>query len=147
MGIDIRTITMICLEARKWQMKGYYGGKGVSNSSSLRAWTSDDQRSFNAKAKKCGLIKDKKAPISFKRELKPSICVCVCVEHSEHTQYPCMVQGCLSVVKLESSIVRHYKRIYQMSSAYLEQQMENLVMCVKYGTKIKEEPLLKQSPI
>lgn len=44
----------------------------------------------------------------------------MCVEHSEHT-VPCMVQGCLSVVKLESSIVRHYKRTYQMSSVTLEQ--------------------------
>nr|BAK63116.1 zinc finger protein Rlf [Pan troglodytes] len=70
----------------------------------------------------------------------------MCVEHSEHTQYPCMVQGCLSVVKLESSIVRHYKRTHQMSSAYLEQQMENLVVCVKYGTKIKEEPPSEADP-
>ncbi|KAK2092331.1 hypothetical protein P7K49_028859 [Saguinus oedipus] len=57
-----------------------------------------------------------------------------------------MVQGCLSVVKLESSIVRHYKRTHQMSSAYLEQQMENLVVCVKYGTKIKEEPPSEADP-
>ncbi|XP_068820732.1 zinc finger protein Rlf [Capricornis sumatraensis] len=101
------------------------------------------RRSFNAKAKKCGLIKDKKAPISFKTRAEA---LHMCVEHSEHTQYPCMIQGCLSVVKLESSIVRHYKRTHQMSSAYLEQQMENLVMCVKYGTKIKEEPPSEAEP-
>ncbi|XP_036303538.1 zinc finger protein Rlf isoform X2 [Pipistrellus kuhlii] len=95
------------------------------------------KRSFNAKTKKCSLIKDKKAPVTFKTRAEA---LHMCVEHSEHTQYPCMVQGCLSVVKLESSIVRHYKRTHQMSSAYLEQQMGNLVICVKYGTKIKEEP-------
>ncbi|XP_059546030.1 zinc finger protein Rlf isoform X5 [Myotis daubentonii] len=95
------------------------------------------RRSFNAKAKKCSLIKDKKTPITFKTRAEA---LHMCVEHSEHTQYPCMVQGCFSVVKLESSIVRHYKRTHQMSSAYLEQQMGNLVICVKYGTKIKEEP-------
>ncbi|XP_049734853.1 zinc finger protein Rlf isoform X2 [Elephas maximus indicus] len=101
------------------------------------------RRSFSTKAKKCGLIKDKKAPISFKTRAEA---LHMCMEQSEHTQYPCMVQGCLSVVKLESSIVRHYKRTHQMSSAYLAQQMENLVVCVKYGTKIKEEPPSEVEP-
>lgn len=101
------------------------------------------KRSFNAKAKKCGLGKDKKAPITFKTKAEA---LGMCVEHSEHTQYPCMIQGCLSVVKLESSIVRHYKRTHQMSSVFLEQQMENLVVCVKYGTKIKEESPSEAEP-
>ncbi|XP_005353366.1 zinc finger protein Rlf [Microtus ochrogaster] len=102
------------------------------------------KRPLNTKAKKCGgLLKDKKAPISFKTRAEA---IHMCVEHSEHTQYPCMVQGCLSVVKLESSIVRHYKRTHQMNSAYLEQQLENLVVCVKYGTKIKEEPPSEVEP-
>ena len=101
------------------------------------------KRPFNTKAKKCGLLKDKKAPITFKTRAEA---IHMCVEHSEHTQYPCMVQGCLSVVKLESSIVRHYKRTHQMNSAYLEQQLENLVVCVKYGTKIKDEPPSEVEP-
>ena len=66
------------------------------------------RKSFNAKAKKCGLIKDKKAPISFKTRAEA---LHMCVEHSEHTQYPCMVQGCLSVVKLESSMSRKGERL------------------------------------
>lgn len=67
----------------------------------------------------------------------------MCVEYFEYIQYSCMVQGCLFVVKLESSIVRYYKRIYQMNSVYLEQQLENFVVCVKYGIKIKDEFFLE----
>ncbi|XP_074832599.1 zinc finger protein Rlf isoform X2 [Carettochelys insculpta] len=63
----------------------------------------------------------------------------MCREKSNQTQYPCMVQGCLSVVKLESSIVRHYKRTHQMTSIYIEQQTEKLVVCVKSGTMIKKK--------
>ncbi|XP_064897659.1 zinc finger protein Rlf [Columba livia] len=57
----------------------------------------------------------------------------MCKEKSNQTQYPCMVQGCLSVVKLESSIVRHYKRTHQMTNMYIEQRMQKLVVCVQCG--------------
>ncbi|NWX06796.1 RLF protein, partial [Caloenas nicobarica] len=57
----------------------------------------------------------------------------MCKEKSNQTQYPCMVQGCLSVVKLESSIMRHYKRTHQMTNMYIEQRMQKLVVCVQCG--------------
>ncbi|NWQ81954.1 RLF protein, partial [Columbina picui] len=57
----------------------------------------------------------------------------MCKEKSNQTQYPCMVQGCLSVVKLESSIVRHYKRTHQMTNMYIEQRIQKLVVCVQCG--------------
>ncbi|NXW82038.1 RLF protein, partial [Alopecoenas beccarii] len=57
----------------------------------------------------------------------------MCKEKSNQTQYPCMVQGCLSVVKLESSILRHYKRTHQMTNMYIEQRMQKLVVCVQCG--------------
>ncbi|NXX76678.1 RLF protein, partial [Urocolius indicus] len=63
----------------------------------------------------------------------------MCKEQSNQTQYPCMVQGCLSVVKLESSIVRHYKRTHQMTNMYIEQRLQNLVICVKCGIMTEKQ--------
>ncbi|KAM3657782.1 zinc finger protein Rlf isoform 2-T5 [Ammospiza maritima maritima] len=63
----------------------------------------------------------------------------MCKEKSNQTQYPCMVQGCLSVVKLESSIVRHYKRTHQMTNMYIEQRLQKLVLCVKCGIMIEKQ--------
>ncbi|KAM6045518.1 zinc finger protein Rlf isoform 3-T4 [Chlamydotis macqueenii] len=63
----------------------------------------------------------------------------MCKEKSNQTQYPCMVQGCLSVVKLESSIVRHYKRTHQMTNVYIEQRIQKLVVCVKCGIMIEKQ--------
>ncbi|KAM4884883.1 zinc finger protein Rlf isoform 3-T3 [Sylvia borin] len=63
----------------------------------------------------------------------------MCKEKSNQTQYPCMVQGCLSVVKLESSIVRHYKRTHQMTNMYIEQRLQKLVLCVKCGVMIEKQ--------
>ncbi|NXP46861.1 RLF protein, partial [Heliornis fulica] len=63
----------------------------------------------------------------------------MCKEKSNQTQYPCMVQGCLSVVKLESSIVRHYKRTHQMTNMYIEQRIQKLVVCVKCGIMIEKQ--------
>ncbi|NWV00964.1 RLF protein, partial [Upupa epops] len=63
----------------------------------------------------------------------------MCEEKSNQTQYPCMVQGCLSVVKLESSIVRHYKRTHQMTNMYIEQRLQKLVICVKCGVMTEKQ--------
>ncbi|XP_027747976.1 zinc finger protein Rlf isoform X1 [Empidonax traillii] len=63
----------------------------------------------------------------------------MCKEKSNQTQYPCMVQGCLSVVKLESSIVRHYKRTHQMTNMYIEQRLQKLVLCVKCGIMTEKQ--------
>ncbi|XP_009871079.1 PREDICTED: zinc finger protein Rlf [Apaloderma vittatum] len=63
----------------------------------------------------------------------------MCKEKSNQTQYPCMVQGCLSVVKLESSIVRHYKRTHQMTNMYIEQRLQKLVVCVKCGVMTEKQ--------
>ncbi|XP_007430039.1 zinc finger protein Rlf [Python bivittatus] len=62
----------------------------------------------------------------------------MCRDNCNQTQYPCMVQGCPSVVKLESSIVRHYKRTHQMAGAYIEQQYDELVLCVECGTAVND---------
>ncbi|KAJ7304182.1 hypothetical protein JRQ81_011713 [Phrynocephalus forsythii] len=65
----------------------------------------------------------------------------MCRDNCNQTQYPCMIQGCPSVVKLESSIVRHYKRTHQMASVYIEQQYEELVLCVECGSVINDSCL------
>ncbi|XP_077193203.1 zinc finger protein Rlf [Paroedura picta] len=62
----------------------------------------------------------------------------MCRDNCNQTQYPCMFQGCHSVVKLESSIVRHYKRTHQVPSAYIEQQYDKLVFFVECGTVISD---------
>ncbi|NXN15393.1 RLF protein, partial [Indicator maculatus] len=63
----------------------------------------------------------------------------MCKEKCNQTQYPCMVQGCSSVVKLESSIVRHYKRTHQMTSSYIEQRLQRLIVCVKCGVMVEKQ--------
>lgn len=68
----------------------------------------------------------------------------MCRDNCNQTQYPCMIQGCPSVVKLESSIVRHYKRTHQMTSVYIDHQYEKLVFCVECGTVIND-PCLETS--
>lgn len=62
----------------------------------------------------------------------------MCRDNCNQTQYPCMIQGCPSVVKLESSIVRHYKRTHQMASVYIEEHYEKLVFFVECGTVIND---------
>ncbi|NXU55911.1 RLF protein, partial [Turnix velox] len=70
----------------------------------------------------------------------------MCQEKSTQTQYPCMVQGCLSVVKLESSIMRHYKRTHQMTNMYIEQRLQKLVLCVKCGVMTEKQPCSQSAP-
>ncbi|OXB70995.1 UNVERIFIED_CONTAM: hypothetical protein H355_012547 [Colinus virginianus] len=70
----------------------------------------------------------------------------MCQENSNQTQYPCMVQGCLSVVKLESSILRHYKRTHQMTNTYIEQRVQKLVLCVKCGTMTEKQSCSEPAP-
>ncbi|XP_075709349.1 zinc finger protein Rlf isoform X2 [Rhinoderma darwinii] len=62
----------------------------------------------------------------------------MCAQNIEFTQYPCMVHGCSSVVKLESSIIRHYKLTHTLSVAYISDHMFELVYCVKNFPKGKE---------
>lgn len=62
----------------------------------------------------------------------------MCRDNCNQTQYPCMIKGCPSVVKLESSIVRHYKRTHQMASDYIEEHYGKLVFFVECGTVIND---------
>ncbi|XP_053310697.1 zinc finger protein Rlf isoform X2 [Spea bombifrons] len=63
----------------------------------------------------------------------------MCVRNVRITQYPCMVHGCASVVKLESSIVRHYKLTHHLSPGYVAEHTEELVYCVKNFTGCDRE--------
>ncbi|XP_077152041.1 zinc finger protein Rlf isoform X1 [Ranitomeya variabilis] len=63
----------------------------------------------------------------------------MCAQNIEFTQFPCMVHGCSSVVKLESSIVRHYKLTHEMSSDYVYDHLSELVYRVKNLPKGKEQ--------
>ncbi|KAM4795763.1 zinc finger protein Rlf [Rhinophrynus dorsalis] len=66
----------------------------------------------------------------------------MCAQNVNITQFPCMIQGCPSVVKLESSIVRHYKLTHHFSPAYIIDQTPVLVHCVKNFQKRKKEQSL-----
>nr|XP_033811320.1 zinc finger protein Rlf isoform X2 [Geotrypetes seraphini] len=70
----------------------------------------------------------------------------MCSEEIEHTQFPCMIQGCLSVVKLESSIVRHYKRTHSLEASYVDKHYHKLIMCVKYDLEDLEDLKMNEDP-
>lgn len=63
----------------------------------------------------------------------------MCAQNIEFTQFPCMVHGCSSVVKLESSIIRHYKLTHTLSPAYVNDHIFELVYCVKNFPKGNEQ--------
>ncbi|CAI9603420.1 unnamed protein product [Staurois parvus] len=63
----------------------------------------------------------------------------MCAQNKDVTQFPCMVLGCSSVVKLESSIIRHYKLTHHLSPAYVNNHIHELVYCVKNLSKDAEE--------
>ncbi|XP_061453971.1 zinc finger protein Rlf [Rhineura floridana] len=96
---------------------------------------SEKKRQINEKSEKNNKSKGKQLLYNFRTREEA---LQMCRDNCNQTQYPCMVQGCPSVVKLESSIVRHYKRTHQMASIYIEQQYEELVLCVECGTVIND---------
>ncbi|XP_077338021.1 zinc finger protein Rlf [Lithobates pipiens] len=63
----------------------------------------------------------------------------MCAQNTDTTQFPCMVHGCSSVVKLESSIIRHYKLTHHLNPAFVSNQIRELVYCVKNLSKNREE--------
>ncbi|XP_040280395.1 zinc finger protein Rlf [Bufo bufo] len=63
----------------------------------------------------------------------------MCAQNIEFTQFPCMLHGCSSVVKLESSIVRHYKLTHTLSATYVSDHLSELVYCVKNLPKGKRQ--------
>ncbi|XP_073428367.1 zinc finger protein Rlf isoform X2 [Dendrobates tinctorius] len=65
----------------------------------------------------------------------------LCAQNIEFTQFPCMVHGCSSVVKLESSIIRHYKLTHNMSPNYVNDHLLELVYRVKNLPKGKEQSI------
>ncbi|XP_056413060.1 zinc finger protein Rlf [Hyla sarda] len=65
----------------------------------------------------------------------------MCAQNIDYTQFPCMIHGCSSVVKLESSIIRHYKLTHTVSADYVNDHLTELVYCVKNFPKGKEQSL------
>ncbi|MEE6484912.1 hypothetical protein FKM82_014100 [Ascaphus truei] len=62
----------------------------------------------------------------------------MCAQNVQITQFPCMVHGCSSVVKLESSIVRHYKLTHLLNPSYISNRSPTLIHCVKNFPQIKK---------
>ncbi|XP_068125052.1 zinc finger protein Rlf [Hyperolius riggenbachi] len=67
----------------------------------------------------------------------------MCVQNVSTTQFPCMVRGCASVVKLESSIIRHYKLTHRLNPIYVTENLPVLVYCVK---NLQKSRLVSSSP-
>ncbi|NP_001123386.2 zinc finger protein Rlf [Xenopus tropicalis] len=63
----------------------------------------------------------------------------MCAQNVDITQFPCMIHGCSSVVKLESSIIRHYKLTHNLSANYVTDNTAGLVYCVKNFPHCKTE--------
>ncbi|XP_042296164.1 zinc finger protein Rlf [Sceloporus undulatus] len=101
----------------------------------LRHDMSEKRRQMNEKIEKNNNKNKEKLLYDFKTRAEA---LQMCRDNCNQTQYPCMIKGCPSVVKLESSIVRHYKRTHQMASVYIEQQYEDLVLFVECGTVIND---------
>ncbi|KAM9320121.1 zinc finger protein Rlf [Gastrophryne carolinensis] len=70
----------------------------------------------------------------------------MCSLNTNTPQHPCMVLGCLSVVKLESSIIRHYKQIHHLSPLYVSSHHAELVYCFKNMRKNSELSSPEESP-
>ncbi|MBN3286244.1 RLF protein, partial [Polyodon spathula] len=51
----------------------------------------------------------------------------MCEDRNIPVAYPCMVQDCESVVTLESSLIRHYKRCHNIRHTYLGKHYDKLV--------------------
>ncbi|XP_075051443.1 zinc finger protein Rlf [Mixophyes fleayi] len=65
----------------------------------------------------------------------------MCAPNINITQFPCMIHGCASVVKLESSIIRHYKLTHHLMPSYVTSHTTELVYCVKNFTKGKAQSI------
>uniref|UniRef100_A0A8C5MI00 RLF zinc finger n=1 Tax=Leptobrachium leishanense TaxID=445787 RepID=A0A8C5MI00_9ANUR len=65
----------------------------------------------------------------------------MCTLNVRTPQFPCVLRGCNSVVKLESSMIRHYKLTHHLSPAYITSHHSELVYPVKSCRGNKEESL------
>ncbi|XP_063810247.1 zinc finger protein Rlf isoform X2 [Pseudophryne corroboree] len=65
----------------------------------------------------------------------------MCAQNINMTQFPCMIHGCSSVVKLESSIIRHYKLTHHLAPTYVADHTAELVYCVKNFPGSKEQSI------
>ncbi|KAM3933467.1 zinc finger protein Rlf [Leptodactylus fuscus] len=70
----------------------------------------------------------------------------MCAQNIQYTQFPCMVHGCSSVVKLESSIIRHYKLTHNLNVDYVNDHLSELVYRVRNYPKGKEPSILEDEP-
>ncbi|XP_040206003.1 zinc finger protein 292 isoform X1 [Rana temporaria] len=62
------------------------------------------------------------------------VAIAECPE-SNMKQYPCMIQGCTSVVANEHNVIRHYK-CHKLSRAFIVRYKKSLVVCRRRGRPI-----------
>ncbi|XP_072275163.1 zinc finger protein Rlf isoform X2 [Pyxicephalus adspersus] len=95
-----------------------------------------NKRLLQRKVIKIQNIAGKKEMLEFKTREEA---LKMCLKDADATQFPCMVHGCSSVVKLESSIIRHYKLTHHLNPPYVSNHTDELVYCVKNFPKDSEE--------
>ncbi|XP_018102263.1 zinc finger protein Rlf isoform X2 [Xenopus laevis] len=99
---------------------------------------------FNRKKRRVRKKEDKKESVELKSRGEA---LQMCAQNIDITQFPCMVHGCSSVVKLESSIIRHYKLTHNLSASYVADSIPELVYCVKNFPHCKtEEDFSSEAP-
>ncbi|XP_018105076.1 zinc finger protein Rlf isoform X2 [Xenopus laevis] len=91
---------------------------------------------FNRKKRRVRKKEDQKESAELKSREEA---LQMCAQNIDITQFPCMVHGCSSVVKLESSIIRHYKLTHNLSATYVTDNTSKLVYCVKNFPHCKTE--------
>ncbi|KAM8976750.1 zinc finger protein Rlf [Pelodytes ibericus] len=83
----------------------------------------------------------KKETIEFKTKAEA---LQMCAQNVDITQFPCMVHGCSSVVKLESSITRHYRLTHHLAPGYVANHTAELVYCVKNFTGCSQDESISE---
>ncbi|XP_018413544.1 PREDICTED: zinc finger protein Rlf [Nanorana parkeri] len=91
---------------------------------------------FQRKSVKIQNSAGKKEVIEFKTRKEA---LQMCSKNIDSAQFPCMLHGCSSVVKLESSIIRHYKLTHHLGTDYVGNHTHELVYCIKNFSKDTEE--------
>uniref|UniRef100_A0A8C4XAD3 RLF zinc finger n=1 Tax=Erpetoichthys calabaricus TaxID=27687 RepID=A0A8C4XAD3_ERPCA len=70
------------------------------------------------------IIRRRKETLMFRT---PEEALQMCQDRCFSVAFPCMVQDCESVVTLESSLIRHYKRCHDMVPSYIAGKYKDLV--------------------
>ncbi|XP_041105313.1 LOW QUALITY PROTEIN: zinc finger protein 292-like [Polyodon spathula] len=116
------------------------GGKGDNekenwqNNKKSKISSTEERKSKKKKndANKTVWIKSKKTPSLKTNDEALAMCT-----KKFSLQYPCMIKGCLSVVRSERNMFRHYKT-HRLTDAFLLQQGSDFIICKQRSLPLKK---------